>query len=333
MKPTYFPFTYVADSVAQALAACFGEFIVYQPLTGNIPEQMRPWVEKGIIDVRVPVTKNQQDLEAVVKNYLSWADLHFEGSGLKPQSLKVWKDSIPFFNASSPSQIVADIRKQDHGKPTTNAPEPVSAAGIFLYFAQEFDRQNEEVTRDLRQHRQKESELIRQLKMEDDFLTGEFRKEELQIPDASADYMVLDRLEAWTRIMLKDRDTSGLFITHSPAILQELLDRTPMAEKLLHFESIPIRSAMTAELTPWRQKLVSDLANIVKHKWAPTTGRPSDLPGFPAAENTVSLSIYLVPDQMPRDFFSRCAQIEPPDRDASYPDDRFKNTLIGLIEI
>jgi len=43
MKPIYFPFTYVADSVAQALAACFGEFIVYQPLTGNIPAPDREY--------------------------------------------------------------------------------------------------------------------------------------------------------------------------------------------------------------------------------------------------------------------------------------------------
>jgi len=333
MKPICFPFTYVSDSVAQALTACFGPFIVYQPLAGKIPEQMRPRVEKGIIDVRVPVTEDQTDLEAVVKNLLSWADIHFDGSGLKPPFLEIWKDAIPLFNASSPSQIVADIKKKDHGKLVFRAPEPLLAARCFLYFAQEFDRQNQEVAQDLKRHRQQEAELIRQLKMEDDSLAAEFQKEEVQIPDDSAGYMVLDRLEAWTRILLEDTDISGIFITHIPAVLKELLDRTPTAEKLLSLESIPICTARTVELTVWRQKLVSNLAHIVEHRWVPTSSRPSDQPGFPAAENTVSLSVYLVPDQIPRDFFSRCAQIEPPDRDASYPWGRFKNTLIGLIEI
>ena len=32
MKPICFPSTYVSYSVAQALTACFGQFIVYQPL-------------------------------------------------------------------------------------------------------------------------------------------------------------------------------------------------------------------------------------------------------------------------------------------------------------
>jgi len=78
--------------------------------------------------------------------------------------------------------------------------------------------------------------------------------------------------------------------------------------------------------------LVADLAHIVEHKWTPTAGRPSDQPDFPTAAKTVSLSVYLAPDQMPRDFFSHCAQIQPPDRDVSCPGGSFKNTIIGLIE-
>jgi len=332
MKPICFPSTCISDIVAQALAACFGQFIVYQPLAGKIPEHMRSWVEKGILDIRVPVTADQKELETVVENYQSWADFHLAGSGLKPPFLQTWKEAVPYFKASASSQVVADIKEQVHGKPASRAPDPLLEARIFLYFAQEFDRQNQEVARDLKRHRQRETELIRQLKMEDDSLTAEFQKEEIQKADNSADYMVLDRLEAWTRNFLNDTDISGIFITHIPAILQDLLDKTPAAEKLLSLETIPICTAMSAEFAPWRQKLVADLAHIVEHKWVPTTGRPSGHPGFPAATNAVSLSVYLVPDEMPRDFFSRCAQIQPPDRNASYPGGGLNNTLLGLIE-
>ncbi|MGB9439584.1 MAG: hypothetical protein WCB15_16675 [Desulfobacterales bacterium] len=332
MKPIFFPSTCVSDSVAQALAACFGQFIAYQPLAGKIPEHMRPWVEKGILDIRVPVTADQKELEAVLKNYLSWADFNLAGSGLKPPFLKTWKDGIPFFNASAPSKIVADIKEQVDGKPASIAPDPLLEARLFLYFAQEFDRQNQELARDLKRHRQQETELIRQLKMEDDSLTGGFHKEEVPIPDDSADYMVLDRLKAWTRILLKDTDISGIFITQIPAVMQDLLDKTPSAEKLLSFETIPTGTALSAELAPWRQKLVSNLAHIVEHKWAPTTVRPCGQPDFPSATATVALSVYLAPDEMPRDFFSRCAQIQPPDRNTACSGGGFKNTLVGLIE-
>ena len=333
MKPISFPSTYISNPIARALIACFGPFIVYQPLAGIIPDEMCPWVDKGFLDVRVPLSENQTDLETIIKDYVGWAELHFDGSNLKSPLLQTWKDTIPYFSASSPSQVVADIKKQAHGKPAPSAPEPILAARLFLYFAQEFDRQNREVARDLKQHRQQEVELIRQLKMEDDSLAAEFQKEAVQAPDDFADYMVLDRLEAWTRIMLKDADISGLFITHIPAVFQELLDKTPTAEKLISFESIPTGTAMATESEPWWQNLVSNFAHIVEHKWQPVQRRPFDQPDFPAAANTVSLRVYLVPDQNPRNFFSRCAQIQPPVSDASNPGCRFKNTLIGLVEI
>ena len=85
--------------------------------------------------------------------------------------------------------------------------------------------------------------------------------------------MISDRLEAWTRILLMDTDVSGIFITHIPAVLQELLDKTPTAEKLLALESIPTGTAMTAESAPWRQKLMSDFAHVVEHKWPSAKGR------------------------------------------------------------
>ena len=332
MKPIYFPFTYVSDSVAQALAACFGQFIVYQPLSGKIPGPMQPWVDKGIMDVRVPVDKDQKELETVVKNYLSWANLHFEGSGSKPAFLKAWKDTIPFFSSSSSSRVIADIKEQAHGNLIAKAPDPVLSARIFLYFAQEFDRQNNEVALDLRHYLQKEAELIRELKMEDDDATAAFRQEEIQMPDDTADYMVSDRLQAWTRILLKDKDVSSIFITHIPDVLEELLEKTPTAEKLLYFESIPIGTVATDTPASWQTKIISYISDMVENKLNKTSDWQDDLPEFPAAESTTSLSVYLVPDQGPRDFFSRCARIEPPEDNVHHCGNGSKNTLIGLIE-
>ena len=332
MKPVYFPFTYVSDSVAQALAACFGQFIVYQPLAGKIPELMKPWIENGIMDVRVPVAKDTKELEAVVKNYLSWANLHFEASGSKPSFMKAWKDAIPFFGSSSSSQVKADIKELTHGKSAAKAPEPESAARIFLYFAQEFDRQSHEVARDLELYLQKEAELIRELKMEDDDAAASFRKEEIQMPDETADFMIMDRLEAWSRIFLKDEDASVIFITHVPIVLEELLEKTPTAEKVLEFDSIPSGTAISDTPISWQTNICSYLSEIAEDISKSTLCGPDDRSDIAATEKTTSLSVYLVPGETPRDFFSRCARIERSDDNARCCENKLKNTLIGLIQ-
>jgi hypothetical protein len=332
MKPICFPSTYVSDSVAEAMRACFGHFIVYQPLAGELPKHMHRWAEKGVLEIRGPAAEGQKSLKAVVKNYLSWADLHLKGSDLTSPFLQNWKDAIPFFEATSTSQVVSDIKEQVSGKTDSNDPEPLMAARLFLYFAQELDRQNQEISRDLKRSRQQEAELFQRLKMDDEILTTEFKKINAQIYDNSTDYMVLDRLQAWSRFFLADAELSGIFITHIPAIFQELLDRTPTVEKFLHFEAIPSCTELTAERAKWQQELMFDLAHVVEHQWLPTGGRRPDIPSFPAAREAVSLKVSIVPDQTPRDFFSCCAQIQPIESEVSRMDNRLKNTLIGLIE-
>jgi hypothetical protein len=332
MKPIYFPSTYVSDSVAQALTACFGQFIVYQPLSGKLPESMCPWVEKGMLDIRIPEISDQEEFEAVVKNYQNWADLHYNGAGLKFPFLRTWTDSIPFFSATSTSQVMADIKKQVRGNSAAKTAEPLLAARLFLYFAQEFDRQNQAVAQDLKRHHQQETELFRQLKMENDTLSAEFQIEQTYIPDDSAEYMMADRLEAWTRIFLADLDISGTFITQIPSVFEYLLDKTPTAEKLVDLDGIPICKDPMPEWVSWQQKLVSGLAQIVENQWSPTAIRLPDQPGHPAKGKTLSIRVFLAVGENPRGFFSRSAQVQPFDSDSLDVGDKFKNTIVGLIE-
>ena len=55
IKPIYFPFTYVPEWVAEALAVCFGRFTVYQPSGRKPPPEMQTWIDANVMEVRVPV--------------------------------------------------------------------------------------------------------------------------------------------------------------------------------------------------------------------------------------------------------------------------------------
>jgi hypothetical protein len=332
MKPTYFPFTYVSDPVAEALSACFGQFMVYRPLNEHPTEQMLRWINRGVADVRVPVAGNENELIAAVKNYRTWADLHREGSSDKAAILRSRVDPVPFFNEMSTRKIVEDIKENIPGKANIQLPDPVLTARIFLYFAQEFDRQNHELTDDLNHHQQQEAELIRRLKMEEDSIAAEFRNDPAQLPDPFSDYMIADRLAAWARIFCRDPDVSGLFVTHSAAVLEHLLDRASTAVRIMDLKSIPSGKSENAAMKSWQARLALNLVRHLEQDQVDAGGESMEPLDLPAADNTVSLSVYRVPDQTPYEFFARCADIDRPLTDAPENTGQFKNTLIALVQ-
>ena len=332
MRPTYFPYTYISNPVAEAVAACFGRFTVYQPLADKLPLPMQFWVNKRVIDIRIPVRGDNKKLAAAAENYLNWANLHTGSSSINPASLKTLKASAPLLDAFRSSQIVADVKKRINGTSTDKSSDPVIASRIFLYFAQQFDQQSQELDHVLEEFRKKEQDLIQDLKMDEDARAAEFKKEPGPMPDVNTDYLIASRLEAWTRILLSDREPSGLFVTHSTAVLEQLLDSTPTAEIILDLEAIPRLTATTAELASWQEKLMSYLSDVVENKWPAASGKKAEGFDIPAAENTVSLKIYLVPDQNAPQFFCRSAGIQGPESDLTRLTAGGRNTLLGLVE-
>jgi len=333
MKPIYFPYTYISNPAAEAVAACFGRFTVYQPLADKLPVPMQPWVDNGVIDIRIPVRGANRDLESAAENYLNWANLHTASSGINPASLKTLKAAAPLLDASLSSQIAADLKKQINGTATDKSSDPALASRIFLYFAQEFDRQSQELNHVLEESRKKEQDLLQDLKMEEDALATELKNEPGRQPDVNSDYLIAGRLAAWTRILLSDREPSGLFVTHCAAVLEQMLDSAPAAEKILDFEAIPRSTAMTAELAPWQEKLIFYLSDIVENKWSAASVEPAAGFDIPAGENPVSLKIYLVPDQNSAQFFCRGTGVQGPESDLTHPTTGFRNTLLGLVEL
>jgi hypothetical protein len=328
MKPIYFPFTHVSDPVADAVAACFGQFVVYRPLNDKVPEQMQHWVQQGVLELRVPVTENEHALTTAVKNYQNWADLHMRGSAAKTGDLKSRLGGLPFFDDFSSSKILADVKAKIQADSAGKITDPTLTARMFLCLAQEFDRQNQEVANELYRFHRESADLVRQLKMEEDSLADELQTEPL--PDLLADYMVADRMEAWTRIYRRDPDASGLFVTNSPAVMEHLLERSPTAVRVMHLESIPLDIGKTAAGESWRQKLALSLESWAQNEQPPAAAVGPENIAFPAAETTVSLNVYLVPHQVPGDFFARCGELN--DTEPSVQAGKYKHTLIALIE-
>jgi hypothetical protein len=224
---------------------------------------------------------------------------------------------------------VAEVKKQVSNSTGDPSQDPVLPSRMFLYFAQKFDQQSAELDSVMGEFEKKERDLIQNLKVEEDALTAEFKQESGNLPDLNPDYLIKERLEAWTRILLKDRTPPELLVTHRPAVVEHLLDAAPRFEKILDIETIPQPAQTDGAYSPWQDKLRSYLSEIMYIKWntAPLEKVP-DL-DLPASENTVALKIYLIPDQNAPHLLCRATGMKEPGLELSPP--WAMNTLLCVV--
>jgi hypothetical protein len=233
MKPIYFPFTYVPHGVAQALAACFQRFIVYQPSGKKVPDEMQPWVDANRMEVRVPDQTDDQAIERVVKDFRSFASLHNDSGNLKTTAFLGQHSTTPFFSETSTSRIVSDLKEGVSTDSAERGSDPLFCARVFLGFAQDFDRQEAELNRGLGVHARQSRALLKTLKGETEIDSGVNPLGAESKVDDPGEYMALARLQSWALLFQNDPVGSGLFVTSSKSVFNQLTAKLPAFEKIL----------------------------------------------------------------------------------------------------
>ncbi len=328
MKPIYFPFTYISESVLEALSAFFKQIIVYQPSSLNIPESMQKQADSNLLEIRIPVKGDENKIDNIVKDYKSWANIH---QGSEMAFFKTKPDMIPFFGEFSTSQIKADIKKKERKQQNEKKQDSLLNARIFLHIAQEFDLQNWEINKELLLLEEKASDLIDNLKGEDELsFKGNDREKALKI-DYQSEYMTPDRIIAWTHLLQYDRDMSNLFITNSRSVVEHLVEKTPDAKIVLSIDSIPLTNSNDEKREKWQNSLNEQLELIFGGSLPASEDIKIKSPFDKDDGKKVSLTLYLVPGESPYKFFTRSAWHKTPVKEIN-KEAGFNNTLIGFIE-
>jgi len=339
MKPVYFPFTFMPDPVVEAVSACFGQVVVYQPSGQNVPEQMQKWTEGGTLDIRVPIKEDEERLDSVLKDYRDWLNLH---QGGEIAFLKTLKDAIPYFDETSTSKIRADIRKKVEGSRSDKEPaieknDLLLQARLFLLAAQELDVQNFSIFREIRQFEEMEQDLFKNLKGEiEDSHVRSLGNNALMTDDPGA-CMAPERMAAWARLMLSDQmensDTiSGLYITSSRTVFEYLTDNVPGVQMALDFDSIPVYRKRIEAVINWQDRLLEHLTRLAQNPWPPPKDADMESCIDKPCDRSVSLELYIVPGEEPLEFFSRFITKKPLQPHSEDTEKRLKNTLVGLIK-
>ena len=340
MKPIYFPFTCISDLSAETISAIFGQTIVYLPSSKNLPEMMQELVKREAIDIRIPVKKDESKLNAALKDYKSWLNLHLGDKRGMTAFFKTHADKIPFFDDTITAQIRADIRKKLQPKQPETKPDPLFKARIFLCIAQEFDAQNWEINQKLFMVDKMQQNLIENIKGEIDSSYIENAENNLHESDEPESYepesydqgayMTAERIKAWALLMQHDHHGSGLFITDSKSAFEYLIDKASQTEIIVSFDSMPLQKNSAGKADKWRDNFMKQLEIIARNPWPASTDKIAEPIFAKNSDTTISLTLAIVPGQTPHEFFAGCCGYNQPE---SKEKSQFQNTLLGLVEL
>ncbi len=323
MTPIYFPFTYISEPLLDELLNYFGRIAVYQSSRNHIPENMTAMAKSGKIDIRTPVEGDEERFKKILQDFKAWADLHqrSEMSLLKTQAGK-----IPFFNENATSQIKSDIMRRDPEKPSQEKSERLLRARLFLQVAQEHDLQHDALRLDLLSFEAMEQHMIKELHGEILSSSPDIDTYQSVASEDLGQYMAKERIDAWTHIMLHDHRQSGLFITHSRAVIEHLLDAAPEAKKL---SDIDATGAFENGSEPKENRLLHQLETIVADAASAATTAATAPPLFNEKDRKRALIFYIIPGLSPHQFFSRYMEAAARVSQNKRSMEPAQNTLIG----
>jgi len=291
--------------------------------------------KKGIIDLWLPIKKDQEKLDAVLKDYAVWADLH---GGDKASVVRLQDNTDLYVGDSSLLQIKNEIKRNRENSPVDQEPDHLLNARIFLCFAQELDNSNNGINRDICIIDEMERKLMSDLRGEMGINQQKDTATAATGPNDPGIHMPAERLNAWTRLFLyqaqrqKDKP-SGLFITGSRAIFELLTDSCVNAETIVNMPLMSISGPLDDKMLTWQNNLLEKLNKIVTSSWPVVVGELNIPYKRGGSGRPFSLKICVVPDQNPVDFFSQYCNSYSRPSEAENLQTRYGNTLIGLIEV
>ena len=326
MKPIYFPFTFISAKTAEIIHSFFDQLVLYQPSNLKAPEILYKMAEEKTLCLRAPVSGDEDRLRMVFKDYQNWINYHqiTDTAFLKTQS-----GSIPFFSDTSISQIKSDIKKITANK-IKKENEDLFIKRLFLYLAQEYDNQQFELDRELLLLDKLNRTFICNLKGEPE----EYFNRKTFTPDDSGAFMFQHRFKAWAQLFLEDDEISAFFITNYKSAPEYILEQTKEAVKIISIDSLPLVEKTDKKTIIFKKKIVKNIDALAKNKWEPDKynfNLDSDNE-TKKSDDTISLTIYIIPDKTPYEFFSGFIGKKLPELKKETPKKKFINTIIGVLK-
>jgi hypothetical protein len=230
MNIAYFPFTYLSEPTARKLAAVVGPVAVYQPIEKNVSDELNQLAAQGLVDIRTPMTHDDDRLRAALAEFTEWARLNPGRSTAGMDFLGARQGEVPFFDDTAIQQIRSDFRKYGRAEPPVDEPDDGFSARLFLALAQDNEQAVESLDQDLDRFKILEKEFLEDFDGADE---AEFSRQAYGSTlwrEDPGSRLTGQRLRAWARLAAADTLLPDVLVTTSPAVIDTLLEYCGDAE-------------------------------------------------------------------------------------------------------
>ncbi len=300
MKPVYFPFTYINETVARYLYACLGQITVYQPCAHDVPENMQRLADEGLLSLKIPVSGDEARLEALIKEYKEWGELHQKSNAA---FLKAIGERVPFFDDTFSTELASQIKKIRDEHNSKEKPDILFNTRLFLCLAQDYDLVQDGINRDLISVYEMEKKLLDGLTREDEEFFSKKTGSYLQAADDSGKYKIKERIEAWTYLMSNDMEMARIFVTDNNDAFDYIIEKAGDSQKIIELSDIPF-SHKSGIMHKWQDMLSKQVEGLLKYDNFTIDEKIYNLPAVKEPESEVSLKLFRIINKSRHDFIN-----------------------------
>lgn len=292
MTPVYFPFTHLCSRAAETLEDLFDAIALLRPFADPLPPGMRELEQRGFLKRLAPACGDEHPPEAAIRQLQEWGHRHAGGAGL---SAAFWHERLAGGDPSA-FELAARIKRRPPPERGPAEADRLQAARVFLHLAQELDRQDDEVSRELLRHDALNVRLMEGLTGRPG--PGASQADGLRFSAREA-YRLADRLSAWARLFRERECSRPVLVTTSAAVVEHLLQESTEARCVAPATVRGQERGLILELAQWAEAPADRLATL-----PPAAGgqRPEPARGGPI--------VVIFPGQTPRRFLGRLAGLE-----------------------
>ena len=329
MTPLLFPYTILTAEMVALAARFLPSLTLYQPIGGQLPDELQSWVNRGFLNISIPVPDDEATVASAADEYQLWAQQYQPGKELKTIRPGGGPSRPPFFDESAPSQILTELKGGD-ADTAEDAPRLFSAR-LFLCLAQNLDLHRNELRRHLDQVEADSDALMEELKPAEGLESISERVPPGISPEDASDFMLSERFIAWTNLFLADQVHDAFLVTTSLPIFTDFVNSSDGARLLTQVNLSDWTGSDESSEPGCQASLLTEIYNAavqpIGEVHLPDKQHPERKDDHPG------LTIYVIPDRSLRAYLAEVAGLSYSEQIHPRPEaDRPRNIVVGFLD-